>query len=129
MTFRAYLVLMGLSTALAWVGWLIVLFNVDPFQSGFLGFALFFITLAVGVVGTLTLAGLLYRVGLLKRKDVLIREVKISFRHALLLTAVSIIALILSAQGIFHWWVLVVLILIAGVLEYLSLLVQRSRRG
>ena len=129
MTFRAYLVLMGLSTVMAWIGWVIVLFNVDPFESGVLGLVMFYVTLCVGIVGTLTLAGLLYRVGIKKRHAVVSREVKVSFRHALLLTAVSVIALILSRQGVLHWWVLIVLIATAAVLEYLSLLVQHSRRG
>ncbi len=129
MTFRAYLVLMGLSTAMAWIGWAIVLFNINPFETGLPGFAIFYITLCVGMVGILTLAGILYRVRLRKRQTVISREVKISFRHALLLTAVSVIALILSQQGVLHWWVLIVLIAIAAILEYLSLLVQYARRG
>lgn len=129
MSFRAYLVLMGLSTAMAWVGWLIVLMNVDPFQTSFMGIVLFYVTLAVGLVGVFTLIGLTYRVGILRRKELVSREVKVSFRHAILLTAVSVITLILSRQGVLHWWVLVVLIVTAGILEYLSLLVQHSRRG
>lgn len=129
MTFRAYLVLMGLSTAMAWVGWLIVLLNVDPFRTNFMGIVLFYVTLSVGLVGLLTLGGLLYRVGIMRRNELISREVKVSFRHAILLTVLSVIALILSRQGVLHWWVLVVLIVTAGILEYLSLLVQQSRRG
>jgi hypothetical protein len=129
MTFRAYLFLMSVSTVLAWVGWVTVLFNVKPLESGLMGFFLFYITLSVGMVGTLTLAGLVYRVIWLKTESLLSRDVKISFRHAVLLTAVSIIALILSAQGLLHWWVLIVLIVPACIIEFLSLLVQHSRRG
>ncbi len=129
MSFRGYLVLMGLSTVIAWLGWVIVLFNIDPFASGAVGFVLFYITLWAGLIGTLTIAGLLYRVYALRRGDLVIREVRVSFRHALLLSLVSIIALILSAQGWFSWWVLVVLIVVAGVIEYISLVVQQSRRG
>lgn len=114
---------------MAWVGWLIVLMNVDPFQTSFMGIVLFYVTLAVGLVGVFTLIGLTYRVGILRRKELVSREVKVSFRHAILLTAVSVITLILSRQGVLHWWVLVVLIVTAGILEYLSLLVQHSRRG
>lgn len=129
MTLRAYLLFMGVGTLLAWIAWAIVLINVDPFESGPAGFVFFFVTLAVGLVGTLTIALVGYRVGLLRKAEMVSREVKVSFRHALLLTTVAVTSLILSSQGLLHVWVLVVLILCAGVLEYLSLLVQRSRRG
>ena len=129
MTFRMYLVLMGFSTILAWVAWGIVLWNVNPYESGLLGLSFFYITLTVGLVGSLTLLELLYRVGVMKRVEVLSREVKTSFRHALLLTAVSVVSLILSSQGVFHWWVLLVLIVTVSILEYLFLLVQHAHRG
>jgi len=94
-----------------------------------MGFILFYITLTVGLVGTLTLLGLVYRLWIMKRKELVSREVKISFRHAVLLTAVSVFSLIFSAQGVLYWWVLILLIAAAWALEYVSLLVQQSRRG
>lgn len=129
MTFRAYMLFMGLGTLIAWLAWVIVLMNVDPQTTNVLGFTMFYVTLMVGLVGALTLVGISYRVLLLGRKDVLSREVKVSFRHAILLSMVSVIALALSAEKMLHWWVLVVLIAVAGILEYVSLLVQHSRRG
>jgi len=128
MSFRWYIFFMLASTALAWVAWFIVLLNVNPLETGLFGFLLFYITLVTGMIGSLSLVGVFYRVVLLKRKDVISREVKVSFRHALLLSFVAVSSLALSSQGVLHWWVLLVLILVASMFEYASLLVQQSRR-
>jgi hypothetical protein len=119
---------MLLSTGFAWAAWLIVLCNVNPAETGIFGFVLFYITLVTGMIGSLSLVGVFYRVVLLKRRDVVSREVKVSFRHALLLSAVAVSSLALSSQGLLHWWVLLVLILVASMFEYASLLVQQARR-
>lgn len=129
MSFRSYVLFMSASTAIAWAAWFIVLYNVNPLETGIFGFVLFYITLVTGMIGSLSLIGVFYRVVLLRRRDVISREVKVSFRHALLLSFVGVSALVLSSQGLLHWWVLFVLILVASMFEYASLLIQQSRRG
>ena len=129
MSFRSYLALMALCTLIAWAAWALVIFNVNPDEAGLSGFLLFYVTLGTGLIGTLSLLGIWYRVILLGRKDVVTREVKASFRHAVLLSFVAGSALALSAKGLLHWWVLFVLIIAASVLEYVSLILQHSRRG
>lgn len=129
MSFRAYVVLMVIGTLLAWLGWGIVVWSVNPLEAGGLGIGLFFLTLLMGLVGALTLFGLLVRLVVMKRQGLVVREVKTSFRHAVLLSIVSILSLIFSKQGWLSWWVIVVFIVVAGALEYVSLLIQHSRRG
>jgi len=129
MSFRAYIILMIVGTLVAWLGWSVVVWSVDPQQAGVLGFGMFFLTLLMGLIGTITLFGLLVRLVIMKRRELIIREVKTSFRHAVLLSAVSTVSLIFSAQGWLSWWVLIVFIAVAGVLEYVSLIIQHSRRG
>ena len=128
MSFRNYIYLMIAGTLLAWLGWGIVIWSTNPLEAGVMGFVLFYLTLLMGLVGLITLLELLVRVSVLRRAVVL-REVKVSFRHAVLLSIVSILALCFSSQGWLSWWVLVVFIAVAVVLEYVSLLIQHSRRG
>jgi len=128
MSFRNYVYLMAAGTLLAWLGWGIVIWNTDPRDAGSLGFGMFYLTLLMGLVGLITLLELLVRVALMRR-EVVLREVKVSFRHAILLSAVGILALVFSRQGWLSWWVLIVFIITAAVLEYVSLLIQHSRRG
>jgi len=129
MSFRVYIILMIVGTLVAWLGWSVVVWSVDPQQAGGLGFGMFFLTLLMSLIGTITLFGLLVRLVIMKRRELIIREVKTSFRHAVLLSAVSTVSLIFSAQGWLSWWVLIVFIAVAGVLEYVSLIIQHSRRG
>ncbi|MFA5185325.1 MAG: hypothetical protein WC551_02470 [Patescibacteria group bacterium] len=129
MSFRTYIYLMAIGTLMAWVGWGIVVLNVNPVESGALGFGMFYLTLLMGLLGIITLFELLIRLYALKRRDVVIREVKVSFRHAVWLSLVSILSLVFSSQGWLSWWVLIVFIVVAAVLEYVSLIIQHSRRS
>jgi hypothetical protein len=121
--------MMAISTIVAWLSWSLIVLNVNPEETGLWGFVLFYFTLITGLIGTLSLIGILYRVMLRQRKEVLSREVKISFRHAVLLSFVAVSALALSAYGILHWWILLVLIVIVSAVEYVFLMVQQARRG
>ena len=129
MHFKTFLWCMILATFAAWGGWLFVLFTVDPQEAGVIGAILFYITLFVALVGTMMAMGLLYRVILRKRQPVMAREVKISFRHSLMLSLMAMISLILSATGLLFWWNFLALVIVALAIEYGFLLVNESRRS
>ena len=129
MTFRSYLWLLGLTTALAWAGWLFVIWMVDPEEAGWVGLGLFYITLFSALIGTFAVAGAAYRVLMLRRRDVVSREVRITFRHAVMVSLVGIVSLALSAKDLFNIWALLIMVVAVGVIEYIFLLVQESRRG
>lgn len=93
-----------------------------------MGLFLFYLTLFAALIGTMAVFGVLYRVMILKRKDVVSREVKITFRHSILLSIVGIVSLALSAANRLNPWIVGALFLIVGVVEYGFLLVQESRR-
>ena len=129
MRFRTYIYFMIVGTVLAWIGWGFVLFTIDPQEAGFLGLALFYLTLFVACIGVLATVGVLYRIKFLKRKELLSREVKISFRHGVMVSLVGVIALALSAQGLLFWWNFIALIVLVAAIEYGFLLVNESRRA
>jgi len=129
MNFRAYLWTMTLITFIAWGGWVYVLFMIDPSEAGWLGLALFYITLFAALIGTFAVSGALYRVLILRRKEVVSREVRITFRHAVMVSLIGIVSLALSAKDLLQTWMLVGMIVVAGVIEYISLLMQESRRS
>ncbi len=72
--------------------------------------------------------GVVYRVHALKRKHVISREVRIAFRHAVLLTIVAIFGLILSTKNWLTWWSFLLLIASVGTVEYIALLIQETHR-
>ena len=128
MSFKWYLILMGFGTALAWVAWVIIVQGVNPDEAGAIGLIFFYSTLYLAFTGTLSLAGLMYRVGIRKRDEVLSREVKTTFRHAVLLSLIGIGSLWFSAQGLLRWYTLFVLIGSVVLIEYIFLLIQEARR-
>lgn len=129
MSFRAYLVFMGASTLIAWLAWVVLLFNIDPTQASLFVFIVFYFTLGVGLIGAISLLGIAYRMLVVRKQELVIRQVRVAFRHAVLLSSVAVISLALSAEALFHWWILIVLISVASLIEYVCLLIQNSRRS
>ncbi|MCC7522303.1 hypothetical protein IT407_00660 [Candidatus Uhrbacteria bacterium] len=129
MGYRSFVALMLASSVLAWVVLGYVINSMNPFEAGITGFVAFYLSLFLALVGTLSVLGVLFRVQLRKRHQTAFREVRIAFRHALLLGAFSVICLALSANGWLAWWNFLVLLGLVGLIEYLSLLVQEGRRS
>lgn len=125
------MLLMLFSTLLAWGAWGFVVTNVQPGISGITGLGLFYMTLCVSLIGTLTLVGLLVRLLFSYRQPhgLAFRDVRISFRHAVLLSMVGVLALICSSEGWLHWWTWLALLAGAMAVEGLALAWQSGRRN
>jgi hypothetical protein len=120
MSLRLYLIIMTLVSLCAWIAWFIVIYSIDPSKSGMVGFFLFYITLSISFLSSVTLVGTLIRVWL-RQKEVVYRHVIRSLRQGLILTALFLASLLLAGSGLLVWWVLLLLILIASILELLFL--------
>ncbi|MCK9360763.1 hypothetical protein M0Q28_00855 [Patescibacteria group bacterium] len=129
MGYKSFIWLMLGATLAAFLGWSYILFNLDPTEAGIAGFALFYLTLFAACVGMLTLAGVVVRVHLRQRKATAFREVRVAFRHGVLLSSVAILSLALSANGLLNIWWFLGFVSVVGGLEYAALLVQESRRS
>ena len=122
------MLMIGITTIVSWIGLGVVLLNTNPEDDGLGSLTIFYLTLFAGLVGVLTLLGVAFRVYVAGRKDVVQREVRVAFRHAVLLSLTGVVALLFSAQGFFRWWVLVLILFVVTVIEYLFLLKESSRR-
>ncbi|HWR00057.1 MAG TPA: hypothetical protein VN397_04410 [Candidatus Methylomirabilis sp.] len=127
MGLRTYVLLMALGTFLAWMAWGVIVMNVNPQEAGFIGFFMFYLTLAVALAGTLALLGTFFRIIVLKRHEVPSREIRIAFRHAVVFAGVAIASLLLSANGLLRTWHVVALVAVASIVEYLFLQAQQGR--
>ena len=117
MTFRQYLMLMTIGTFLAACAWLFVLFRIDPITTGFAGRLIFFITLAMMLVGVFSTVGVGVRVILFRGDLIVHREVIKAFRHAVFFTSLIIANLLLAAFGYLRWWTMLLLIFIFALFE------------
>ena len=104
MTLKQYLIIMGLATALSLASLVVVLVNIDPWQSGVIGHLFFYVTAFSTVLG----ASSLFIFGLYHwfshRLLPMYRYVECSFRDALVVAILVVGLLYLQALRFLHWW-------------------------
>ena len=116
MTFRRYLILMIVSTAVCWFGWFSVIRFVDPLSAGLLGFSLFYASLGLSLIGTLAVIGLAGRT-IVRAHEPVARHVSASFRQGLLFSVLLIGSLMLQSRSMLNWWNLLFFIGAVTILE------------
>lgn len=126
MTLRQYLFWMLLSTALCWLGWLSVVFTIDPVNSGWIGFVVFYSALGLSLIGTFSVIGLAAR-SLLHRHEPVSRHAATSFRQSLLLTAFLSGSLILQSYALLTWWNLLLFVATLTVMEFFLISFRSGR--
>lgn len=103
MTLRSYLIGMFISTLFCWASWVLILVYIDPEQASVIGFLSFYVSLFFAMIGTLTITGFYLRVWFTKN-EVLFAHVIPSFRQAILLSLILVVALILQSFRLLTWW-------------------------
>jgi hypothetical protein len=127
MTLKQYLILMFAASLLCWGGWFAVVVGVDPMSGGFVALVLFYASLGMALVGTLATLGTLIR-SKLGPMDYAHVQVSRSFRQAIILAVLVLVALMLQSGGRLAWPQLVLLIGLAVVSEaFLSVFKAKNR--
>ncbi len=104
MTFRQYLLTMLFGTALCWVSFGLVLFNIDPFHSNTAGFLFFYLSLFFALLGTCTVVW--SAVGSLRSHDdtPLFRLVGVRFWYSAVLSGSLVLLLFLQSLRVLRPW-------------------------
>jgi len=97
-----------------------VIFKIDPYSSGWVGLASFYLILFLALLGTLSLIGFFGRMIFLRR-SVLFHHIGISLRQAILFSILITISLLLQANRLFTWWNAILLVLSFTLLEFFFL--------
>lgn len=124
MSLTKYLTVMAISNAGLWVAWALVVFNLDPKESGTIGLMLFYASLLLALAGTLALVGFGIR-AVAFRATPLFRHLGVAHRQAFLLATMAVGALMLQALRWLAWWNGLLLVVIASGIEYLFVSRQR----
>lgn len=125
MKFKQYLKFKVLGTVLAWTAFLLVLFRVDPFGTNNLGIVLFYITLSLAVVGTLSTSIMLLRVLVFKRLYTQ-RLVAECFRQAIWIAIALLVLLFFSSHRLMTWWNASLLLMLTALIEVFYLRLKRQ---
>lgn len=120
MSLRHYLVLLIVGTLACWSAWFVVLFNIDPKQSGFVGLAGFYASLFLAALGTLTVLGFVFRKAF-SHDPIAIHHIGVAVRQGLFLALAGTAALLLLGTGMFTWWAVGLLVAGFTLLEFFFL--------
>jgi len=118
MSVKIYFFGLTLVSLLSWFCFGTILFFFNPQKAVWFIFFLFYLTLFLALVSSLTLIGFSLR-RLYNRKEVAFYQMSDAFRQGFLLALVFIGSLILQRIGWLHWWSLLILAGGAGLIEYL----------
>lgn len=116
MTFKQFLTSILACTIIGWGIWIVILFTVDPLFAGGMEYVLFYLSFFLGVSGTYTLLSLLVR----RRthpEDLLLRQVAVSARQAVLLGLFLSFVSFLSAHNLLTWWSILGLLVLLVIIE------------
>ena len=104
MTLKQYLILMSVATAVCWLAWLFVIFNLDPTTAGTLGLSFFYFSSFFALIGTFATLGFWMRELFSKTDEVEFRIVKKTFRQGIVLSVFIILTLFLQQKEMLNWW-------------------------
>ena len=127
MTLKKYLNLMTVLTVICWVIWVLVLVLINPQQSDLIGFVLFYFSLFLALLGTISIFGFLIRVWL--KKKPIFKQVEIAFRQAIWLGLLVSVIFVLKGLGLLRWWNALFLVLFLIFLELFFLLSNRRYKA
>ena len=117
---------MSLATVAAWIAWVVVVNAIDPVAAGLLGFVLFFVSLAIALVGTLSILGLGIRIWL-RPEEAIARQTMRSVRHGVLISLLFILSLFLASQGLLRWWIMLLTVFTIALAELAFITHERVR--
>jgi len=125
MTLKHYLWTMLALSAACWGIFIFVVGLVDPSSTNWLGFILFYASLAASLVGSFAVAGFVVRF-FFSKEEIIFNLVKNSFRQSFLISLFVISLLILKSVDLFNWFNLILLAVIFTVIE-VSLTAKKNK--
>ena len=117
MSLKQYLIILGICTGLCWLGWLLVILLINPYQAGWMAFMFFYLSLAFALLGSFAIIGFMFRLRVLKKDEIAHKGINIASRQSVLFTVLILLALFLQSQRFLTWWNLVILALVVALVE------------
>ncbi len=127
MTLKVYILLIAICTIFCWISWGIILWNIDPSESELGGFILFYLSLFLSLMGTITLGGSLLRLKF-NRNKLILKQAIIALRQAIWFSSLIIFFLILQGFNLLYWWNIGLFVLFLIVLESFFMSLEKSNQ-
>lgn len=120
MSLRGFLVIIGLTDALAWAAWILLVMSTNP-DSGIAIITLFYLILGLALLGLFAVFGFAVRVFVRGRDELVHQYVKRTFRQATLLAILVVATLWLAHHDWLRWWVVLLVIAALAAWEHFFL--------
>lgn len=120
---------MSISSCLAWLTWGFIVFGINPEEAELGTFFLFYAGLLLALACTLSIAGLITRVWILKKDELVSRLAAKSFRQAILLSALLTGILYFQSKHILNWWIIILFIAVLTMLEFFLISYKKTSTG
>lgn len=117
MTLRQYILVFFLGTLIGSIAWVLVVLNINPSQTGFFGFVVFYLTLFIALQGFFTSVPTLLRSIIYRHRNTE-EIIVISLRQGFLLTILILGSLFLLSQNLLFWWSLLLMIGFLSLIEF-----------
>jgi hypothetical protein len=106
---------LGISGTLCWIGFILTLVGSNP-GTGSAALASFYISLFIGILTTVTLAGYLIR-RYLTRGEAKYVAMRTAFRQAILVSALLVALLMMQAARLLSWWDVLLFVIVVSLFE------------
>lgn len=117
MTHSRYISIIGFAGLLAWIGWIVVITKLSPFESMGLSLTFFFLTFFIALSSTFTVLGFYFRVWLFKN-EIFYKHINVALRQGIFLSLIAVFCLVFQMLKVLNWWSGLLLIAIAVLLEF-----------
>lgn len=115
MPFKKYIFLLVFSTILSLFSFFLVVAKINPENTNFIGFLIFYLTLFFALSGILSLFMICMRWIFIKNL-VFFTNIKISLRQAILFSTTIVSFLLLKSIDVLRWWNIILIIgIVVGV--------------
>jgi len=127
MSLVRFIVILSVGTLLSWGTWILVVTTLDPYSDGALALTLFYTSLWLALLGTVTIISLFLRVWL-EKEGVFFPQVATSLRQATFISSGVIVDLMLQGARWLNVWSGLSLAILVILLEVFFLAGQTERR-
>lgn len=124
MNIKQLLIIVSIATALFWLVWILIIAQIDPYETDFFGFMLFYLTLLFSLLGTFFMASFAFRKAF-NKFSLEYNLVGMSFRQSFFFALLIVSLLILQGLKMLNLLNASILITLIVVLEFFFLSYRR----
>ncbi len=103
MSHNKYIIVIAFAGMMAWLGLIVVINKLSPYENMGLSLPLFFVTLLIALACTFTVVGFYFRFWLFQH-EVFYKHISIALRQGIFLSLIACFCLVFQMLRVLSWW-------------------------